>query len=111
MLIAFPEVEEGIAYGCPIFKTKGKMIARLREDGKTIVVKIDQILRSSLLDGAPEIYFMEDHYVKHPLILINLTKVKADDLKYLVELAWRMTASKRALANYDKATQLTNKYD
>ncbi|MBK8465031.1 MAG: MmcQ/YjbR family DNA-binding protein [Chloracidobacterium sp.] len=85
--LSFPEVEEGIAYGSPIFKIKGKMIARLREDGKSIVVKVDKMMRSSLLDGAPDIYFIEDHYLDHPLILIHLDKISIDDLRSLVEMA------------------------
>jgi len=99
--LSFPEVEEGVAYGSPIFKIKGKMIARLREDDMSIVVKVDKMTRSSLLDGAPDIYFIEDHYLEHPLILIQLNKISIDDLRSLVEIAWRMTASKRAVQGFD----------
>lgn len=101
LALSFPEVEEAVAYGCPILKTRGKMLARLREDGESIVVKVDKILRSSLLDSESDIYFIEDHYVEHPLILIHLNKISVDDLKYLMEMAWRMTATKRAIQSFD----------
>lgn len=104
--LSFPEVEEAIAYGWPIFKTRGKMLARLREDGESIVVKVDKILRSSLLVGETDIYFIEDHYLEHPLILVHLNKISVDDLKYLVEMAWRMTATKRAIQSFDNVNRL-----
>jgi hypothetical protein len=33
-----PEVEESTSWGTPALKVRRKMIARLREDGKTLVV-------------------------------------------------------------------------
>ena len=103
--LSVPEVEEAVAYGRPIFKTRGKMLARLREDGESVIVKVDKILRSSLLDGEPDIYFIEDHYLEHPLALVHLNKISVDDLKYLVETAWRMTATKRAIQSFDSQNQ------
>lgn len=36
-----PGVEESTSYGTPALKVRGKLLARLWEDGETLVVKID----------------------------------------------------------------------
>lgn len=39
LLLALPGVEEGSSYGAPGFRVRGKFLARLWEDGETLVVK------------------------------------------------------------------------
>jgi hypothetical protein len=107
MILAFPEATEAMAYGSPIFKIKNKMVARLSEENsETIVIKIDFPLRSSLIDGAPDTFYITPHYAPHPLMLVKLSNVRADDLNYLVEQAWRFVAPKRAVSAFDKLNQV-----
>ncbi len=102
IILSFPEVTEGIAYGSPIFKVKNKMAARLSEEfPETVVIKIDLPLRASLLEGAPEAFYITPHYAAHPLMLVKLSKVRADDLQYLVEQAWRAVAPKTLVKSFD----------
>ena len=37
---ALPGVEEGTSYGTPAWRHKGKMLARLHQDGESIVLKV-----------------------------------------------------------------------
>ncbi len=39
LLLALPGVEEGPCYGTPGFRVRGRFLARLWEDGETLVVK------------------------------------------------------------------------
>ena len=39
LALAFPGVEEGLSYGTPGFRVRGKFLARLWEDGQTLVVR------------------------------------------------------------------------
>jgi hypothetical protein len=39
LALAFPGVEEGLSYGTPGFRVRGKFLARMKEDGETLVVK------------------------------------------------------------------------
>ena len=39
ILVGLPGVEEGPCYGTPGFRVKRKFLARLKEDGETLVVK------------------------------------------------------------------------
>jgi len=101
MMLRLPGVEEGTAYGTPIFKIKSRMLARQTEDADIIVIKIDPALRSTLIE-ATDAFFVTPHYIAHPLMLIDLKKVGREDLAYLAEQAWRMIAPKKLIAEFDR---------
>ena len=96
--LALPGVEEYTCYGTPAFRVGKKLMARLREDGDTLVMKIEDSRRELLLQVDPETYFMEDHYRGYPVVLLRLSRIKADSLTRLFEDAWRRLAPKRLLA-------------
>lgn len=96
--LALPSVEEYTCYGTPAFRVGKKLMARLREDGDTLVMKIEDSRRELLLQVDPETYFMEDHYCGYPVVLLRLSRIKADSLTRLFEDAWRRLAPKRLLA-------------
>jgi len=98
LALALPGVEEYICYGTPAFRVGKKLLARLREDGDTLVLKIEDSQRELLLQVDPGTYFMEEHYRGYPVVLLRLSRVRADSLARLIEDAWRMLAPKRLLA-------------
>lgn len=76
-------------------------MARLREDGETLVVKIDFDTRESLMQADPETFFLTDHYVGWPTILVRLARVDRDNLARLLEGSWRQNAPKRLLSKLE----------
>jgi hypothetical protein len=98
LALTLPGVEEYQCYGTPAFRVRKKLMARLREDGDTLVVKIEDSRRELLLQVDPGTYFTEPHYQGYPVVLVRLSKVRSDSLQRLLEDAWRMLASKRQLA-------------
>jgi len=98
----FPGVEEGASYGTPALKVRGKLLARLREDGRTLVLKCDFIQREMLMQAAPDVFFFTDHYRDYPLVLIDLPKVSRKALPGLIEDAWRPLASRKQIAEYEE---------
>jgi hypothetical protein len=101
LALALPGIEEGTSYGTPAFKVRGKLLARLREEGETLVVKIDFSDRDLLTQADPDTFFVTDHYVGHPLMLVRLSSVRREQLRILLEDAWRSAAPKRLVAAYD----------
>src|SRR5690349_10569126 len=67
---ALPGVEESTSYGTPALKVKGKLFARLKEDGETLVVKVDREARDALVAARPNIFFVTDHYRPYPYMLV-----------------------------------------
>jgi hypothetical protein len=94
LALALPGVEEGSSYGTAAFKAKGKLLARLKEDGETLVVRIDMEAREGLMQSDPETYFITDHYANYPAMLVRLGRVSEEALGALLEEAWRTFAPK-----------------
>ncbi len=102
LALALPEVEEGTSYGTPAFKVKKKLIARLREDGDSLVVKIDLLKRDILMNAEPETFYITDHYRDYPWILVRLSNVRREVLRDLLEQAWRLEAPSRLVKASDE---------
>ena len=101
--LALPGVEEYLCYGTPAFRVGKKLLARLREDGDTLVLKIEDSRRELLMQVDPRTYFMEEHYRGYPVVLLRLSRIGADALARLIEDAWRRLAPKRLLATWEKS--------
>ncbi|MET3218187.1 UNVERIFIED_ORG: hypothetical protein ABIC48_005977 [Burkholderia territorii] len=83
-------VEEGTSYGTPALKVKGKLLARLREDGDTLVVKgVGPDERAWLIESAPDVYYVTDHYVGWPIVRVRLSAAHPDAVKNLLLRQWR----------------------
>jgi hypothetical protein len=98
---ALPKAEEGTSYGTPAFKVGGKLFVRLHQDGESLVVKIDPGERAIWMKAEPETFYITDHYLNYPWILVRMASVDPDDLRDLLEEAWRLTAPKRLVSEFD----------
>jgi hypothetical protein len=96
--LALPGVEEGLSYGTPAFRVKGKLLARLKEDGGTLVLRIDLDEREALMAADPDTFFITDHYRGYLWILVRLSSVDPDDLRRMLEAAWRKQAPRSLIA-------------
>jgi hypothetical protein len=94
--MSLENVEEGTSYGTPAFKVRGKLIARLREDGDSLVVGTTFEEREETMAAEPETYYITDHYLKYPWVLVRLSRVHADALRDLIGRAWRLAATTKA---------------
>lgn len=90
MALALPHVEEGTSYGTPALKVKGKLFVRLKEDGETIVLKTTYEEREELMAHDLETYFITDHYLNYPYILVSLKRVHPDGLRELILTSYRL---------------------
>ena len=101
LAVALPGVEESTSYGTPAFKVKKKLLARMHQDGESLVLHMDFDERETLMEADPERFYITDHYLDHPWILVRLAKVKPTQLRPLFEQAWRMRAPARLLRELD----------
>ena len=99
MGLALPGVEAGTKYdGSPVLKLGGSFMAGMAmhasaEPG-TLVVRYDVEERASLLEEAPDIYYVTDYYERHPVVLVRLSRVDRDALRDLLSMSWRLTLPK-----------------
>ncbi|HLK29538.1 MAG TPA: MmcQ/YjbR family DNA-binding protein [Puia sp.] len=95
IILVLPGVEEYSCYGTPGFRVNKKFICRLREDGETLAVRIDE--RDKWMKKNPSVYFITEHYQNYPSVLVHLSKVKNAELKILLTEAWKSRATKKQL--------------
>ncbi len=97
MALALDGVEEATSYGTPAFKVRGTMLARLRPELNALVVHMSIDDRVELIAEDPETYFIIDHYLNYPYILVNLARVHPEAMRDLLRGAWKLAAvQKRA---------------
>ena len=85
--LAFPGVEEGTSYGTPAFRFKKRLIARLHQDGESIMLKLGCEARDHLMHADPATFFITEHYRNYPSVLARLDRLTADDLRKLIQKA------------------------
>ena len=102
LALAFPGVEEGLSYGTPGFRVRGKFLARMWEDGETLVVKCGDDERDFRMKADPETFFITDHYRGYPTVLVRLASVTRTELQAVLEQAWRLHAPRRLVSEYEE---------
>ncbi len=90
---ALPGAQESTSYGTPAVKVRGRLFARLLEDGERLVVFTDE--RDALLAADPVTFTVPPHYANHPMVVIGLASVDGTELGELLTGSWRMRAPKR----------------
>jgi len=100
-----PDTEESTSYGTPALKVRGKLFARLKEDGETLVLRTDAFERTHLMHEDPGTFFITDHYREYPWVLVRLDTVSKEQLRALLEGAWRRVAPKKLVASYDATSK------
>jgi len=93
--LKLPSVSEGTSYGTPCLRIGKALIARLKEDGQTLVLKVDLMERDILVETQPDIFFTTDHYRGYPIVLVNLPKAELAQIEILLRRAWFAAAPKR----------------
>jgi hypothetical protein len=85
-----PGAIEGTSYGTPAFYVGKTLFVRQHQDGESLVVRIDPDERSIRVAADPKTYFVTDHYINYPWILVRMASVRRRELKELLEEAWRL---------------------
>ena len=100
--LELPGVEEETSYGTPALKVKNKFLARLRTEAEgALAIRCDFLDRQILLQADPRTFFITDHYLNYPMILVHLKRIRVRELRDLITRAWRMVAPAKLVAEYD----------
>jgi hypothetical protein len=105
--LELPDVEVGTAWGSPALKVGGKMFACMAThksaEPNSLVVLIDFADRDALIAEDPGTYYLKDHYVGYPSVLVRLSRVHADALRDLLGGAWRLARTRPPANRRQKA--------
>ena len=93
--LQWPGVETATSYGTPALKVRKKLLARLREDGETLVMPgVNADERDMLVETQPKVFYFTDHYRDWPIVLIRLPKARRQTVEALLLRHWKTLASK-----------------
>jgi hypothetical protein len=77
-------------------KIGGKLLAcpaiNKSAEPNSLVVRIDFDQRAALIAEAPETYYITDHYVNYPSVLVRLSRINSDALRDLLGSACRFVS-------------------
>ena len=96
--LALPGVEVSTAYGTPVLKVNGHILAgiavnRSAEPG-SLMVRVDFDDRAELLAADPDVYYLTDHYAPYDTVLVRLSRVHPDVLRDLLGMAHKVVMRK-----------------
>jgi hypothetical protein len=94
--LSLDNVEEVSSYGTPGFKVRGALFARFHQDGESLVVRMDIDKRDDIIAADPDTYFITDHYLNYPWILVRVARIQPDALRDLLRSAHRSAAAEKS---------------
>jgi len=93
-----PDVEVTTAWGQPALKVRGRMFACMAShksaEPNTLVVMMDFGDRNALIEDDPGTYYLKEHYLNYPCVLVRLSRVHPDALRDLIAGAHRFVRAK-----------------
>src|SRR5438093_334126 len=75
--LALPGVEQSTIHSAPSLKVRGKLLTcpaiHDSAEPNTLVVQIDRAERAKLVEAEPSVYYLTDHYLNSPAVLVRLS--------------------------------------
>ena len=93
-----PDVEVTTSWGATALKVRGKMFACMAinksAEPNSLVVRMGVADRDALIEDDPATYYLKEHYVDYPCVLVRLNRVSHDALRDLLTGAHRFIGTK-----------------
>lgn len=97
-----PEVEASTSYGRPAVKVRGKFMAGYNPKEKAFVLRLASVEEQDfLIEMAPDIYYITDHYKGYPAVLARPAKLTRTEARGRLLNAWRVQAPKSLVKRLD----------
>lgn len=96
--LTLPDVEESTIHSAPSLKVRGRLLTcpaiHRSAEPNTLAVRIDFDQRAELIAADPSVYYVTDHYVDYPTVLVRLSRIDRNSLRDLLGMAWNFVSSK-----------------
>ncbi|BFU46153.1 MmcQ/YjbR family DNA-binding protein [Krasilnikovia sp. MM14-A1004] len=104
-VLALPGTREVMVeqWGHPTLRVGDKMIAGGAPDSPTMSVKATREEQAELIAAAPQTYAVAEYVGRHGWVRVDLASADAEELHQVVVEAWRRTAPKKLVKEYDSA--------
>lgn len=88
-------------WGHPTFRVNNKMFASGTPESPTMSVKASKEEQAELIASAPETFSVSAYVGRFGWVDVNLSTVDADELHEMIIEAWRRTAPKKLVKEYE----------
>jgi hypothetical protein len=94
-----PDVEVTTSWGQPTLKVRSRILACMAShksaEPNSLVVMMDFAARDALIEDDPGTYYLKDHYLNYPCVLVRLARAHPDAVRDLLVGAHRYVSAKR----------------
>src|SRR5262245_42560721 len=98
--LTLPGVEESRTYGVSSLKVRGKLMAcpaiNKAAEPNSLMIRVSFDERDALIGEDPDTYYVVEHYVPYPCVLVRLSRVNASALRDLLGMAWKFVTAESA---------------
>jgi hypothetical protein len=94
--LALPEVVESTSYGQPALKRGDTLLFALRKDLETLALVCGFEERAALMGSHPETFFITDHYLNWPSVIVQLKNADKAVLREAVKASWERAGKPKA---------------
>ena len=96
--LTLPDVEAASSTRGQSLKLKGRLLAceavHKSAEPKSLMVRIGPTRRKELLAKSPDTFYLTEHYVGYPAILVRLSRITPGALKELLTEAWEFVSER-----------------
>lgn len=75
---------------------------RLHQTEPALVISVDMNEREEMMNTSPDKFYLTDHYLNYPWVLVRMANVTADELRDLLMGAWRRVTTGKTSDSYVK---------
>jgi hypothetical protein len=109
LALELPNVEDASSPRGTGFKVGGRLLAceaiHQSAEPNSLMVRVSVNQRARLIAENPRAYYVTDHYVKYPAVLVRLSRLSRSELRDLLGTAWLFVGEKARDAGDDAATR------
>jgi hypothetical protein len=96
-----PEVQAGRTFGAKALRVRGSIVARLRDDKRSVLLKVDPAARAGLCAARPATFSVTPDSENYAMVAVSLANVEPAELRELLLGSWRRSAPASLVAEYD----------
>jgi len=93
-----PEISESQIHGKPALRVSGKLLACVPVHSSAepgcVAVRIDFKQRAGLLRESPQTFYVTNHYIPYPMVLVRLARIEENELQTLLQRSWDFVKAK-----------------
>jgi hypothetical protein len=106
---ALPDVKESSGSLGPSLKVRGKLLTcpTIHRSAKpnSLVVSVGIDERAELIAADPNVYYITDHYVDYPCVLVRSSRIDRESLRGLLFNAWQFVTEEAEITRQRTRTR------